>query len=59
MTADALANPGCRLGKLLMRYQAVVLLTLLLASWPLPGARAEVRSITLGITLNCPYGLAG
>ena len=25
-----------------------------------PGtARAEVESLTLGITMNCPYGLAG
>lgn len=42
-----------------MRYPATLPLALLLACWPLPRARAEVRSVTLGITLNCPYGLAG
>jgi hypothetical protein len=33
---------------------AVALMTV----WSAPAARAEVRSLTLGISTNCPYGLA-
>ena len=33
------------------------LLSLLLL--PLPAHAAEVRALTLGIDMNCPYGLAG
>jgi hypothetical protein len=33
---------------------AVALMTV----WPAPATRAEVRSLTLGISTNCPYGLA-
>jgi hypothetical protein len=38
------------------RLWSLLLLTLP-ALWPAP-ARAQVRSLTLGIKLNCPYGLA-
>jgi hypothetical protein len=30
----------------------------LMTAWPAAAARAEVRSLTLGISTNCPYGLA-
>jgi hypothetical protein len=30
----------------------------LMTAWPAATTRAEVRSLTLGISTNCPYGLA-
>jgi hypothetical protein len=42
-----------------MRSRFVIWVTAVLAALPLTGIRAEVRSLTLGITMNCPYGLAG
>jgi len=45
--------------KPIMRFRYLICLAALLACWPLAGVRAEVLSLTLGITTNCPYGLAG
>lgn len=39
----------------ILRFLSIVTLTGAL----LAPARADVRSVTLGITMNCPYGLAG
>jgi hypothetical protein len=38
--------------------RAVVTLGIVLALLPFTRVRAEVRTLTLGITVNCPYGLA-
>ncbi len=36
----------------------IACVTALMTALPVPEARAEVRSLTLGIDTNCPYGLA-
>jgi hypothetical protein len=35
-----------------------ILAVALMTVWPAGAARTEVRSLTLGISTNCPYGLA-
>ena len=42
-----------------MKTRTLITLTAVLAAWPPGGAAAEVQSLTLGITMNCPYGLGG
>ena len=39
--------------------KATAALILTLGAWPLVHAHAQVRALTLGIDMNCPYGLAG
>ena len=41
------------------RFSLGAALVLGLAFGPAAPAHAEVRALTVGITLNCPYGLAG
>jgi hypothetical protein len=42
-----------------MRTSTLAWLVTALAAASGSAARADVRSLTLGITMNCPYGLAG
>jgi hypothetical protein len=42
----------------MIRCRSTYLAAALVACLTLP-ATADVRSLTLGITVNCPYGLAG
>ena len=37
----------------------IALSSLVLGLWPARGAQAQVRVLTLGIHVNCPYGVAG
>ena len=40
-------------------FSAAFLVSLLVAGLPVFPARGEDLSLTLGIRMNCPYGLAG
>jgi len=42
-----------------LEYKALGWGAFLLVLAAAPRAGAEVRSLTLGITMNCPYGLGG
>ena len=42
-----------------MSFRRALGISAFLALLPLSNGETQVRSLTLGITMNCPYGLAG